>query len=119
MAKSDCLQCHVPAGARVRGPTMAELAAKYKPDNATLNTLVAKVRSGGTGVWGPDVMPAHPVMSPLEARTIVLYLLSAQETTLAALPLAGTYSLPSSDVDSGRGSVVINASMFDSISDRV
>ena len=80
MAKSDCLQCHIPAGARVRGPTMAELAAKYKPDNATLNTLVAKVRSGGTGVWGPEVMPAHPVMSPLEARTIVQYLLSAHET---------------------------------------
>ena len=80
MAKSDCLQCHVPTGARVRGPTMAELAAKYKPDNATLNTLVAKVRSGGTGVWGPEVMPAHPVMSPLEARTIVQYLLSAHET---------------------------------------
>jgi cytochrome c len=113
MAKSDCLQCHVPTGARVRGPTMAELAAKYKPDNATLNLLVAKVRSGGTGVWGQEVMPAHPVMSPLEARTIVQYLLSAHETTLAALPLAGTYTLPTSDVDSGRGSVVINAAYTD------
>ena len=113
MAKSDCLQCHVPTGARVRGPTMAELAAKYKPDNATLNMLVAKVRSGGTGVWGPEVMPAHPAMSPLEARTIVQYLLSAHETALAALPLAGTYTLPTSDVDSGRGSVVINAAYTD------
>ena len=113
MAKSDCLQCHVPTGARVRGPTMAELAAKYKPDNATLNTLVAKVRSGGTGVWGPEVMPAHPVMTPLEARTIVQYLLSSHETALAAVPLAGTYTLPTSDVDSGRGSVVINAAYTD------
>jgi cytochrome c len=113
MAKSDCLQCHIPAGTRVRGPTMAELAAKYKPDNATLNSLVAKVRSGGTGVWGQEVMPAHPQMSPLEARTIVHYLLSAHEMTMATLPLAGTYTLPSSDVDTGRGSVVINAAYTD------
>ena len=113
MAKSDCLQCHIPTGTRVRGPTMAELAAKYKPDNATLNTLVAKVRSGGTGVWGQEVMPSHPAMSPLEARTIVQYLLSAHETTMASLPLSGTYTLPTSDVDSGRGSVVINAAYTD------
>ena len=38
---------------------MAEIAAKYKPDNATLNTLVAKVRSGGPAV-GTEVMLAHP-----------------------------------------------------------
>ena len=113
MAKSDCLQCHIPTGTRVRGPTMAELAAKYKPDNATLNLLVAKVRSGGTGVWGQEVMPSHPAISPLEARTIVQYLLSAHETTMASMPLSGTYTLPTSDVDSGRGSVVINAAYTD------
>ena len=113
MAKSDCLQCHIPTGTRVRGPTMAELAAKYKPDNATLNLLVGKVRSGGTGVWGQEVMPSHPAISPLEARTIVQYLLSAHETTIASMPLSGTYTLPTSDVDPGRGSVVINAAYTD------
>jgi cytochrome c len=113
MARSDCLQCHIPSGTRVRGPTMAELAEKYEPDNATLNTLVAKVRSGGSGVWGEEVMPAHPVMSPLEARTIVRYMLSAHDTTMASQPLSGSYTLPTSDVDPGRGSVVINAAYTD------
>lgn len=113
MARSDCQQCHIPSGTRVRGPTFAELVEKYKPDNATLNMLVSKVRSGGTGVWGQEVMPAHPVMSPLEARTIVQYMLSAHEKTMASAPLAGSFNLPSSDVDSGRGAVVINAAYTD------
>ena len=110
--QSDCTLCHHPT-ARLRGPSMVELAAKYRPDASTLNTLAAKVRSGSTGTWGPEVMPAHPDVSPNNARTIVRYFLSAGDTTLTSAPLSGSYTIPASDVDSGRGSVLIQAAYTD------
>ena len=35
-----------------------------------------EIRQGGTGVWGPDVMPPQPQVSAAEARSLVQYILS-------------------------------------------
>ena len=35
-----------------------------------------KIRRGGTGVWGIDVMPPQPQVSAAEARTLSTYVLS-------------------------------------------
>jgi len=32
--------------------------------------LATKIRAGGTGVWGEDVMPPQPNVSEADARTI-------------------------------------------------
>jgi cytochrome c len=112
MARSDCATCHNRDGTS-RGPTFTQLAEKYKPDAATLDQLVKKVREGSTGVWGEEVMPAHPLVSAHEAQTMVEYMLSVNETAISALPLSGTYTPELPEGDPGRGSIVIRAAYTD------
>jgi cytochrome c len=38
--------------------------------------LVAKVKAGGSGVWGPIPMPAHPQVKEEDIKTIVHWVLS-------------------------------------------
>jgi cytochrome c len=108
MAKSDCATCHNREG-KSRGPTFAQLAEKYRPDAATLDQLAVKVREGSTKVWGEEVMPAHPLITAHEARTMVQYMLSSKETAISTLPMSGTYTPAIPEGDSGRGSIVIRA----------
>jgi cytochrome c len=108
VAKTDCLICHNQKN-RSRGPSFVEMAEKYKTDPDTLDQLAAKVRMGGSGVWGQEVMPPHPLITMHEARTIVQYMLSAKETAVSALPLEGTYTPTVPDDDNGRGSLVLRA----------
>jgi cytochrome c len=108
MSASDCRACHQPE-VRTRGPAMKELAARYQPDGATLDRLAAKVRAGGTGVWGAEVMPAHPAFTMHEARTIVNYMLRVNETTLRTLPLSGTFTPEIPVDDPGRGALLVRA----------
>ena len=37
--------------------------------------LVEKIRAGGKGVWGETNMPAHPGLSPAEAKSIIEYVM--------------------------------------------
>ena len=57
--KSGCLACHG-VEKKVLGPSYKEVAAKYKSDKSAEAKLVAKVKAGGSGVWGPVPMPPHP-----------------------------------------------------------
>ena len=54
--KSGCLACHS-IDKKVLGPAYKEVAAKYKGDKSAEAKLVAKVKAGGSGVWGPIPMP--------------------------------------------------------------
>ncbi|MEY3067615.1 MAG: hypothetical protein RLZ27_56, partial [Pseudomonadota bacterium] len=38
--------------------------------------LVAKVKAGGSGVWGPVPMPPHPQVKDEDIKTIVQWVLS-------------------------------------------
>lgn len=55
--KSGCLACHS-IDKKVLGPSYKDVAAKYKGDKGAEAKLVAKVKAGGSGVWGPMPMPA-------------------------------------------------------------
>jgi cytochrome c len=108
ISRTDCLICHNQKN-KSRGPSFIELAEKYKPNPETLDQLAAKVRTGGSGVWGQEVMPPHPLITMHEARTIVQYMLAAKETAVSTLPLEGTYTPTLPDDDNGRGSLVLRA----------
>ena len=73
--KKNCLACHQ-VDKRKYGPNFKEVAAKYADKKNAADILAKKIRSGGTGVWGPDVMPPQPQVSPAEARTLAQYVLS-------------------------------------------
>lgn len=109
VAKNSCNVCHAPSGTSI-GPSLPMLRERYKDDEATLAMLAGKVRSGSTGVWGTATMPSHPLMSSRDAQTIVEYFLrSGDESTVASLPLTGSYTPTVPPGDTGRGALVVRA----------
>lgn len=75
VVKKNCLACHS-LDKRKYGPTFMEISAKYANDKTAARKLANKIRKGGTGVWGIDVMPPQPQVSEAEANAIVKYMLS-------------------------------------------
>jgi cytochrome c len=74
--KSGCLACHA-VDHKILGPAYKDVAAKYKGDKGAEDRLVAKVKAGGSGVWGPMPMPANsPQVKDEDIRTIVKWVLS-------------------------------------------
>ncbi|PPK41461.1 cytochrome c [Trinickia symbiotica] len=75
IARSNaCLGCHA-IDRKLVGPGFAQVAAKYKGDPQAQKRLEAKVRDGGSGVWGVIPMPAHPRMSDADIKTVVQWVL--------------------------------------------
>ena len=69
--KSGCLACHS-IDKKVLGPAYKDVAAKYKGDKTAEAKLVAKVKAGGSGVWGPMPMPANsPQVKDADITTVV------------------------------------------------
>lgn len=59
MGKAGCMACHAKDKKQV-GPSFKDIAARYKGQANAVDALVAKVRAGGKGVYGPIPMPPHP-----------------------------------------------------------
>ena len=75
LVKSNCLACHQ-IDKRKYGPTLKEVAAKYANDSKAAAKLAKKIRAGGSGVWGEDVMPPQPQVSRADALVLAKYVLS-------------------------------------------
>jgi cytochrome c len=75
VVKKNCLACHQ-LDKRKYGPNFKEVAAKYADQKNAAELLARKIRRGGSGVWGEDVMPPQSQVSPDEARTLAEYILS-------------------------------------------
>jgi len=74
--KSGCLACHS-IDKKVLGPAYKDVAAKYKGDKTAEAKLVAKVKAGGSGVWGPMPMPPMGAqVKEADITTIVQWILS-------------------------------------------
>ncbi len=73
--KNACMSCHG-VDKKIVGPAFKEIAAKYKNDKAAEEKLVAKVKTGGKGVWGPIPMPPNPQVKDEDAKKIVAWILS-------------------------------------------
>jgi len=73
--KSDCMLCHSVDKAIV-GPAFKDIAAKYKGDKTAEAKLIEKVKKGGGGVWGPNVMLPHPALSDADLKSVVGWVLS-------------------------------------------
>ena len=58
LKKYACNACHS-VDAKVVGPAFKDVAAKYRGDKKAEETLVAKVKNGGAGVWGQVPMPPN------------------------------------------------------------
>ncbi|HRP97190.1 MAG TPA: c-type cytochrome [Rhodocyclaceae bacterium] len=76
LAKSkNCMACHA-IDKKLVGPAYKDIAAKYAGQGDAVATLAAKVKKGGSGVWGPVPMPPNPQVSDDEATKLVEWVLS-------------------------------------------
>lgn len=74
LQRNNCTACHM-IDKRKYGPMLNEVAAKYADDAGAKKKLAAKIRAGGTGVWGEDIMPPQPQVSKADALTLAGYIL--------------------------------------------
>lgn len=74
--KARCVACHAVGEKRV-GPAYKDVAAKYKGQADAVAVLTAKVRNGGTGVWGQIPMPPNgpDKISDADLKTAVEWIL--------------------------------------------
>ena len=73
--KHACMACHK-VDAKLIGPGLKEIAAKYKGDKTAEAKLSDKVKKGGAGVWGSVPMPPHPQVPDADIKTMVQWVLS-------------------------------------------
>jgi len=76
--KHSCIACHVVKGAKTVGPAYADVAKKYAGQKDAEAKLVAKVKKGGTGVWGQVPMPPNPAVPDADVRALVKWVLSVK-----------------------------------------
>lgn len=84
IAASDCTTCHrlhqAGEGSSI-GPAYDQVAAKYSPAaDSTVDRLVKKVISGGSGIWGTVPMTPHPTLKTDDVKTIVTYILALKKS---------------------------------------
>ncbi|HQA11531.1 MAG: c-type cytochrome [Zoogloea sp.] len=74
--KARCVACHAVDQKRI-GPAYKEVAAKYKGQADAVAVLSAKVRAGGSGVWGQIPMtPNGPdKISDADLKTAIEWIL--------------------------------------------
>jgi len=70
LVKDGCYSCHDVNGARI-GPPLRAVAGLYRTDPQAVDKLTQKVLHGGSGVWGPTPMIAHPQLSADQVRPMI------------------------------------------------
>jgi len=80
---SDCTTCHrldkAGSGASI-GPAYSEVAEKYSPAaDSTVNRIVKKIISGGSGIWGTVPMTPHPSVPEADVKEMVKYILTLKK----------------------------------------
>jgi cytochrome c len=83
IAGSDCTTCHrlhqADGGSSI-GPAYDQVAAKYSPAaDTTVDRLVKKIISGGSGIWGTVPMTPHAAIKTDDVKTMVTYILSLKK----------------------------------------
>jgi cytochrome c len=80
IAASDCTTCHrlnKNSTGATTGPAYSDVAAKYAPAaDTTIDRLVKKIITGGSGVWGSIPMTPHPALKEADIRTMVTYIMT-------------------------------------------
>ena len=73
----NCVACHH-VERKMIGPAYKAIAERYAKDESAINTLSEKVIKGGAGNWGQTPMPPQATVTPVEAETLVKWILSQQ-----------------------------------------
>ena len=74
-SKSACLACHA-ADKKLVGPAYKDVAAKHKGQADAVAKVAARIKSGGSGVYGPVPMPAQPNLKDDELKLLAEWVLA-------------------------------------------
>jgi sulfite dehydrogenase len=74
--KYGCSACHNPS-IKVIGPPLREIAAKYKNDPEAKKKIEQQIHSGGSGKWGPMIMPPFPQVPANETKVLADWILNS------------------------------------------
>lgn len=75
LQRNNCVACHA-IDQRKYGPILQEIAAKYVGNSSAVIELATKIKAGGAGVWGADVMPPQPHVSDADAKKMAQYIMA-------------------------------------------
>ena len=75
--KFGCFGCHNPT-MKVVGPSYRDIAAKYKSDPAAQEKIFQQIHQGGSGKWGPIIMPPFPQVTAAETKILSEWILGAK-----------------------------------------
>lgn len=73
--KSACLACHA-ADKKLVGPAYKDVAAKHKGQADAVAVVAARIKSGGSGMYGPVPMPAQPNLKDDELKLLAAWVLA-------------------------------------------
>lgn len=71
--KNACMACHA-VDKKLVGPAYQDVAKKYAGKSA--DELAKSIKAGGSGKWGPGLMPAQTALSDADAKTLATWILS-------------------------------------------
>lgn len=70
-----CLACHA-ADKKLVGPAYKDVAAKHKGQADALEKVAARIKSGGSGMYGPVPMPPQPTLKDDELKLLAAWILA-------------------------------------------
>ncbi|OAD43778.1 cytochrome C [Hydrogenophaga crassostreae] len=74
-SKSACLACHA-ADKKIVGPSYQDVAAKHKGQADALEKVAARIKSGGSGIYGTVPMPPQPALKDEELKLLAAWVLA-------------------------------------------
>lgn len=73
IGKHDCRSCHN-SQKKTIGPAYVSIAKKYAHNDENNLMLVNKIKNGGSGIWGEQVMTPHPEIEDYDLKEMVNYI---------------------------------------------
>ncbi len=74
-SKNACLACHA-VDKKLVGPSYKDVAAKHKGQADALEKVAARIKSGGSGMYGPVPMPPQAQLKDDELKLLAGWILS-------------------------------------------
>ncbi len=74
-SKSACMACHA-VDKKLVGPSFKDVAAKHKGQAGALAAVAARIKSGGSGSYGPVPMPPQPALKDDELTLLAGWVLA-------------------------------------------
>lgn len=74
-SKSACLACHA-VDKKLVGPSYKDVAAKHAGQADALEKVAARIKSGGSGMYGAVPMPPQPALKDEELKLLAAWVLA-------------------------------------------